>query len=384
MACELTRMPELRGKPVIVGGDRGIAVAMSPEAKKLGVTRGMPVFQIKKFYPEVVILSHHFDLYRDVSERLQQILSSYFQEVEVYSIDECFALVQPEEIKYYGGEEKLMRELKNEIEKTLDVTYSLGLARTKSLAKQASKLEKPNGSVMLLTKESELRVLKATPIDDIWGIGRRTVPMMKRMGFKNAYDFVNFSVEKVIEKFPRPIQVLKQDLAGEEVMKVHSNIDPRDQKSIQSTNTFRPASTDTKVIWREIAENTEHACKDARGLHLVFNKVSMFVKNSDFKYYFDEIKLAEFTSDPGVVLNALEHRLENLLPKGERIRSTGVTLHNLVREEDAPRDLFGTQEKALKRLVVEEVADQIRRKHGSSVIKRMASMKSVVPAKKPH
>src|SRR3990167_733087 len=87
VACELTLRPELRGKPVVVGADRGIAVAMSPEAKKCGVTRGMPVFQIKKSYPEVVILSHHFDLYEDIAKRMQQILSSYFNKIEVYSID---------------------------------------------------------------------------------------------------------------------------------------------------------------------------------------------------------------------------------------------------------------------------------------------------------
>src|SRR3989344_4921041 len=135
VACELSVHPQYKGKPVIVGADRGIAVAMSPEAKKLGVTRGMPVFNIKKFYPEVIILSHHFDLYHDIAKRMQQILSSYFTDIEEYSIDECFALAQPAEVKYFGGERRLMSELKNEIEKTLGVTYSLGLARTKALSK---------------------------------------------------------------------------------------------------------------------------------------------------------------------------------------------------------------------------------------------------------
>jgi DNA polymerase-4/DNA polymerase V len=192
VACELTEHPELRGKPVIVGGDRGIAVAMSSEAKKLGVTRGMPVFRIKKDFPEVIILSHHFDLYADIAKRLHQILESYFQTIEVYSIDECFALVETSEIKYFGNEKKLLTELKNEIEKTLGVTYSIGLARTKALAKQASKLEKPNGLVMLLSRADEVRALKATPIDDIWGIGRQTVPALRLLKMNNAYDFVNY------------------------------------------------------------------------------------------------------------------------------------------------------------------------------------------------
>ncbi len=374
VACELSVHPELKGKPVIVGADRGIAVAMSPEAKKLGITRGMPVFKIKKFYPEVVILSHHFELYQDIAKRMQQILSSYFTDIEEYSIDECFALAQPSEIKYFGGEEKLMLELKNEIEKTLGVTYSLGLARTKALSKLASKLKKPGGLVILLNKEDETRALKATSIDDIWGIGRRTVPLLKKFGLSTAYDFINLPKGR-LRDFSAPISVLQRELQGEQILEVESNYDPRSQKSIQSTATFRPASTDPKIIWREISENTEEACKDARELKLVCNKVSFFVKTSEFKYFFDEVKLDEFTSDPGIILNAIESKFQKILPKRQRIRSTGVILHNLVREENTPQDLFGRQNKVLSRLAIEETADKIRKKYGKDVIKRLSSLK---------
>ncbi|MES2315832.1 MAG: DNA polymerase IV [Patescibacteria group bacterium] len=375
VACEVSVHPELKGKPVIVGGDRGIAVAMSKEAKALGVTRGMPVFQIKKLYPEVIILSHHFDLYQDIAYKMHQILSSYFVAIEQYSIDECFALVDPSEIKYYGGPERLLKELKNEIEKTLHVTYSLGLARTKALSKLASKLEKPGGLVMLLTKADEMRALKATSIDDIWGIGRRTSPRLRGMGMQSAYDFVKYPNFRIAAQFSTSVLTLKKELGGEQILEVESNIDPRGQKSIQATGTFHPASTDPKIIWRELAENAEHACENARFLHLVSNKVAFFVKTSEFKYYFDEVKLDEYTADPGVVLDAIEPRFSKLLPKNKRIRSTGVVLHNLMREEEAPRDLFGKQERAIKKLIIEEAADKIREKHGSNAIKRASSMR---------
>ncbi len=374
VACELSVHPELKGKPVIVGGDRGIAVAMSMEAKKLGVTRGMPVFKIKKFYPEVVILSHHFDLYNDISERMRQILSSYFDKIEVYSIDECFALVDPSEIKYFGGPDKLLKELKNEIEKTLNVTYSLGLARTKALAKQASKLEKPAGVVMLLTEKDEEKALKSTPIDDIWGIGRQTVPRLKNLGMKTAYDFTKYSSLLLEKNFSAPLGVLQKELQGQEIMRVANDTDPRNQKSIQSTATFHPASTDIKIIWREIAENAEQACKNARELHLTTNSVSFFVKTSEFKYYFEEAHLPAWTADPGVILNAIESKLPKMLKNGEHIRSTGITLHKLTREERVPMDLFGQQEKLLKISAVEEEADKIRKKYGSGVIKRASTL----------
>lgn len=378
VACELTRRPELKGKAVIVGEDRGIAVAMSAEAKRLGVTRGMPIFQIKKLYPEVVILPHHFDLYHDIASKLHQILESYCQTIEVYSIDECFAVVRPHDVKYFGGEVKLLSELKREIEGTLAVTYSLGLARTKALAKQASKLEKPGGMVALLTKADEVRALKATPIDDIWGIGRQTVPKLRRLGLQTAYDFVNYSDSAIAKNFSEPVQNLKKELRGVRIFEVEGNVDPRDQKSIQATSTFRPASTDPRVIWRELAENTERACENARAIGLVSNKISFFVKTSEFKYHVGEVKLSEYTADPGEVLDAIEPKFPKLLKKNQRIqriRSTGVTLLGLLRAEAVPRDLFGQQAKKLNGQVVDEVADKIRRKFGEGAIKRAASLK---------
>jgi nucleotidyltransferase/DNA polymerase involved in DNA repair len=373
VACELTVRPELRGKPVIVGADRGIAVAMSKEAKDLGITRGMPVFKIKKFYPEVVILSHHFSLYKDIARRLFEILSSYFSQVEEYSIDECFALVEPWEVGYFKDEKELLVELQKEIQTKLGVSYSLGLARTKALAKLASKLEKPHGLVMLLSKNAEEKALKQTPIDDVWGIGWRTVPRMRMMGFKTAYDFVVHDRERIAMHFSKPIQVLQKELDGEEVLRVESHTDPRDQKSIQSTATFRPSSNDLKVICRELSENTELACRVLRALNLLTNKVSFFVKTSEFKYLFQEITLSLYTADPGVILESIEFALPTMLTR-EKIRSTGVILHNLIRREKVSKDLFGKQEKVLNNLVIEQAADKIRKKFGNNIIRRAASL----------
>ena len=110
-------------------------------------------------------------------------------------------------------------------------------------------------------------------------------------------------------------------------------------------------------------------------IHLVSNKVSFFVKTSEFKYHTDEVKLEEYTADPGVILSALEPKFQKLLPPRKKIRSTGVILHNLTREECVPLDLFGKQEKKLKNLMIEEVADKLREKYGEDIIKRVASMR---------
>ena len=375
VACELSRQPEYRGLPVVVGGDRGIAVAMSTEAKKLGVTRGMPCFKIRRQFPQVIILPHHFDLYRQISNAVYDILISYLDEVEVYSIDECFAIVKISDIRYFGGELSLLNAIKNEIQSKLGVTYSFGLARTKALAKTASKLQKPNGTVVLLTEQDEHEALKKTSIDDIWGIGRRTFPRLKTMGMRTAYDFILYSEDKIAKFFSEPLVVLQKELSGIPIHTVHSDTDPRDQKSVQSTATFRPPSSDAVVVWTEISENAENACARARDLCLVSNAVSFFVKTTEFYHRFGDAKLDVYTADPGLVLNALESLLKKVLVRGEKIRSTGVILHNLRREEDVPRDLFGRQDRATDGLIVEKTADKIREKFGSSALMRATSLK---------
>ncbi len=375
VACELSKHPEYKGLPVIVGQDRGIAVAMSHEAKLLGITRGMPIFKIKKFFPQVIILSHHFDLYTKISKGVYTILESYLEEVEQYSIDECFATVKESDIKYAGSAEKLVQDIKDEIENTLGVTFSLGLARTKALAKTASKLKKPNGMVVLLTNEDEIHALKHTPIDDIWGIGWRTVPRLQSMGMRTAYDFVKYSADYIEKYFNEPLSILQKELRGEPIYTVDSHSDPRDQKSIQSTATFKPSSSEKEIIFAELSENVERACEHARRLDLMTNSVSFFIKNTDFRYRGNEIRLTIYTTDPSVILNAVEPIFYKTLVKDEKIRSTGITLHNLRRIEDVPQDLFGIQIESEKRSIVEQVADKIRSKFGHNSVRRASSLK---------
>ena len=255
------------------------------------------------------------------------------------------------------------------------MTYSFGFAKTKALAKQASKLQKPNGSVFLVTKEDEINALQKTTIDDVWGVGRKTIPRLKNRGIKTAYDFICLSDTEIQKYFSEPLMVLKKELSGESVMNVECNHDPREQKSIQSTSTFRPSSFDPKIICSELAQNAERACSHARKLDLVSNSVSFFVKNTDFKYYEKSAKLEFYTSDCGIILNTLDTLVSKLLPRGEKIRSTGVTLHNLIRTEDVPFDLFGKQKDIIENNSIEVVADELRKKFGNDAIFRASSLK---------
>ena len=111
-SCEISRRPDLKGKPVVVGEERGIASAMSYEAKRLGVTRGMPIFKVRQEFPQVTILSSHFELYEQFASALYSILTKHFANVEWYSIDECFAEVPVTYMERFGSWEIAITALK--------------------------------------------------------------------------------------------------------------------------------------------------------------------------------------------------------------------------------------------------------------------------------
>src|SRR5712691_6370479 len=142
-SCEQARDPQLQGKPVITGKERGIAASMSYEAKARDVTRGMRLFEIKRLCPDAIILPSDYETYNLLSQRLFAIVHRYTPDVEEYSIDECFAdltgLRRPLRMSY----ERMAKKIKHELDTELGFTFSVGLAPNKVLAKIGSKWKKP-------------------------------------------------------------------------------------------------------------------------------------------------------------------------------------------------------------------------------------------------
>lgn len=144
-SVEQAMNPELRGKPVITGKERGIASAMSYEAKRLGVTRGMRLFEIKKICPDAIILPSDYETYSLFSKRFYGILRRFTPDVEEYSIDEAFAELSGLRRVYRTSYEEIAIKIKKTVESELGITVSVGLSLTKSLAKICSKENKPSG-----------------------------------------------------------------------------------------------------------------------------------------------------------------------------------------------------------------------------------------------
>lgn len=373
-SVERVNYPRLRNQPVVVGEERGIATAATYEAKALGVKRGMPIFQIKKFFPTVTILPTHFELYEKYSRKLVCLLKKFSDQVEVYSIDECFAILDGKEIDREGGIYDFVKKIKAETQKSLGITYSFGAADTKVLAKAASKFKKPDGLTVIEEENCE-EVLSKTAAPSVWGIGPRTARKLDMLGVKTALDFASLPISKVSERFAAPLQEVWHELNGKRVFEV-STLAKKYSKSIQSTRTFAPASGDQTLVFSELSKNVENACHKLREESQEAASAYIFLKSSDFKITGGLVHMPYHTNNPSTVLEPARKIFASIFDRQTRYRSTGVVLADLRPKENEQRDLFGAKKRETEKNSFLESVDMIRSRFGSEAIFLASSLKS--------
>ncbi|MCU0660681.1 MAG: hypothetical protein MUD00_03680 [Candidatus Pacebacteria bacterium] len=377
-ACEVARRPDLRGKAVVVGEERGIASAMTQEAKQLGIHRCMPIFEIRKTFPEAVILSSHFELYQKYHDNFISSMKKHFLYVESYSIDECFAWI-PE----VSEKELLVRiqKIKQEVELSLGITFSFGAARTKTLAKIASKLKKPDGCV-ILTQTSEIeKVLKSTDIRAVWGIGYKTSERLENRGLQTAYDFITtLSLVEVRKHFSEPIAETWQELSGVRVYTINTEFD--DQKSIQATRALLKATDSPEILFSELSRNIEIACRELRALDLYAGMIHV---SYSYKLGMSRHKhkcgirrqLPIYTQNTEVLLKVAFELAKTIYTPGYIYKSTGVALSDLKQGKSIQNDLFGAQKREINVSDQWRCIDALNRKFGDFTVMYGSSLKSV-------
>lgn len=366
-SCEVARDPSLKGKPVIVGGIRGIAVALTYEAKARGVVRGMPVFQILKLCPDAVILPGDYDLYAAYAQRMYRIVKRHSACVEEYSIDECFADITGE-----PDPEAVARTIKHELETELGVTFSVGLATTKVLAKVASKHNKPSGLVCI-PHHSERPYLTSLAVGKVWGIGPATARKLQSLGVRTALEFCDMPEWQLNEQFAKPHRALWLELRGVSVLDVDSE-SHTDQQSIASTRTFRPPTKDRERVWAELVKNIETACRRAREKGYVSGHVHCFLKSQEFQYRRFECALVGRTDTPSTIASVVRPLFEQAFARGVAYRATGITLASLTPKSVVQTDLFSQHERAKEVDAVWSTVDAMGARFGRDAVFLAASM----------
>jgi DNA polymerase IV len=368
-ACEVSLNPKLKGLPVVTGQERGIATAMSTEAKRLGISRGMPIYMVRKLYPQAIIVHSNYHSYGMFAQRMYDIVRRYTPLVEEYSIDECFADVSGLEDPVKAAE-SIKRDLKRE----LGITFSLGIGPTKVIAKVASKWNKPDGFTVI--SQSEIAdFLRDLNIGKVWGIGPATSTHLQALGIQTALDFVKREEAWVRENLPKPELFLWHELRGHAVYRVHFEPDD-DYGSIQQTRTFTPPSIKKDFLLSELSRNVEGACQKARRYSLSSKRVYYFLKTQEFRYHRFEVPLAVATNDPSIILGHIKASMDRVYRDGYEYRATGITLSELRPEEVVQNDIFGEVVKNQKKREIWNIADIIDRRYGSHTMLLASSLRS--------
>ncbi len=365
-SCEEAIHPELKGKPLITGGERGIVACASYAAKKLGVKRGVPLHEAKRICRDLICLPSDYETYSLFSRRMFAIMRRFTPDVEEYSIDEAFADITGMRRALKGSYEDIARKMKTDIERELGIGVSAGLATTKVLAKLASKHQKPSGLTLIPGREIA-RYLNDLPVEKIWGIGPATTNYLSKLGCRTALAFARLSEDTVRRRLTKPGVEIWRELRGESVYPVISE-EKSSYASISKTKTFAPPTSDAGYLFAQLARNLESACIKARRYHLAPKKIVVFLKKQNFETAGSEAALSRPCACPLEISALLRGLFDAIFRAGESYRATGAILLDLVADDSVQYTLFDDPVQAEKIKEVYAVADELAQKFGKHTV----------------
>ena len=273
-SCEEVLHPELRGKPIVTGGERGIVACASYAAKALGIRRAVSLPEAKRLCPDLVVLPSDYETYSLLSRRMFNVMRRFTPQVEEYSIDEAFADITGLRRPLKASYETIALRMKDAIERELGLTVSVGLSLTKVLAKAASKHRKPSGFTVVPSRGIPL-LLESLPVGGVWGIGPATASYLDKLGVRTALDFARLAERTVRQRLTKPGVETWQELRGTSVYPV-SPEEKSVYASISKTKTFAPATTDADYLFAQLLRNLESACLKARRYKLAPRRLAFF------------------------------------------------------------------------------------------------------------
>lgn len=325
-SVEQRDFPELRGKPLVVGGDpsgRGVVAAASYEVRKFGVRSAMSCYEARKRCPEVIFVRPRFEVYRAVSGDIRQLMYRLTPHVEPLSLDEAYLDVTG--LKNYKGSATLMANwLRAQIFEHTGLTASAGVSFNKMLAKIASDINKPNGTAIITPADADA-FISTLPIERFHGIGKATAKRLHAMGVSNGADLRRMPAATLVQEFGKRGQFYHDIAHGRDERAVKSE---RTHKSVGSETTFRDNLSDDNMLKLQIYEQNEDAFNQLQKKQLIAYTITLKVKYADFTQItrshtlstaFDSAESAHYWLD----------RLFMDIPRTLPIRLVGVTFSSL-------------------------------------------------------
>ena len=339
-AVEVLDNPALAGKPVIVGGDpngRGVVSTANYVARRFGVHSAMSAAHARRLCPQAVFLRPRFSRYGELSGKVMAILDEYFTVRERVSIDEAYGELSPG-IPGCRPAEAIAREIKARVRRETGLIISIGAARTKSAAKIASDLSKPDGC-LVVRPGTERDFLRPLPVERLSGVGPHTRERLERFGIVTVGQLADFDPHELQRHFGKHGAWLWQLANGRDDRAVVGDHGP--PKSISRENTYARDVASVELAIERVRGLATDVARTAGRERLVGRTVNLKVKWSDFQVMSRQRSLSAPTREPDAIANAAVElfltEIAPLLESGGAIRLLGVGLSGIVPPDGEPR-----------------------------------------------
>ena len=366
--------PELRGRPVIVGGtveNRGVVSAASYEARPFGVHSAMPMARALRRCPEAIVLPVRMDRYIAVSQQIREVFTHYTPLVEPLSLDEAFLDVT-DSVNLFGAAEQIGRAIKQQIKTYTGLTASVGLATNKFLAKLASDLEKPDGFVVI-REENKQRILDGLAVSRIWGVGRITERALRAHSICTIADLRRCRPEELRTIVGNATDELLRLAQGQDDRPVEPD---RRRKSLSSEQTFARDVSNETVLLSVLLEQVEEVAQRLRQCRVRARTITLKLRYGDFRTLTRSETLGEATNLTALLWEAAERVFRQWHRRsGGALRLLGFGASGLTPEGTAQETLFPDPEiEKLRRL--DQTVDAIRDRYGKHSLHRGAEVQS--------
>ena len=372
VSVELLDRPDLRGKPVVVGGrpdQRGVVSAASYEARKYGIQSAMPLRTAARLCPHAIFLDGRHELYGRWSDRIADILAKYSPVVEMTSIDEAYLDLTGTD-RLHGPPLAAAHKLRCEILEATNLPSSMGLAATRLVAKVASDQAKPRG-LLWVPPGSEEAFLATLPVRKIPGIGKVTEAALHGLGIERVAQLAAVPPEKLEQAFGQWGIALHRKAHGWDAFEFFVDAEP---KSISHNRTFGEDVDDSDLLFAALSYLAQKAAKRLRDSGLFARTVTLTIRYAGFETHTRAKTLPAPTDLDSAIVGASRHLLDAHWDRRRKVRLLGVALSNFT-SGVAQLDLLdaGRRER-LERLA--RATDRLRDRFGFSKVQLGGSLKN--------
>ena len=372
-AVEQRDRPELRGRPVIVGGDprgRGVVSAASYEARRFGVHSAMSLHEAVRRCPDGVFLPVDGRRYQQASRDVMAVMRRFTPQVEPISIDEAFLDVTGS-MALFGDGPTIAASIKSAVREDVGLTASVGVASTKLVAKIASDLRKPDGLVVVEPGD-EAAFLAPLAISRLWGVGEKTASALADFGVRTIGDLAALPADVVVRRFGKHGGSLVQRARGIDDDPVHEG-DPA--KSVGHEHTFDVDTSDREIIERTLLAMSEGVSGRLRSAGVRASTIAVKIRDASFRTITRQRTLTEPTDLTEPIFRVAVD-LARPEVRGIRVRLLGVTASNLGEREQL--GMFAMEDP--RRRAAIQAADDLRRRYGSDAVTRGRLVGAGLPA----